>query len=331
MKQVDIDNTKTDPTVARRAEIPESSIQWPDGRDFAFTIFDDTDASTVANSAPVYALLRDLGFRTTKSVWSLEPTAPPVVVGGATCAETEYREWVIQLQEEGFEIGFHNACYHDSTRERTLAGLQRFKEIFGQSPRAMANHTDCRENMYWGAERVTGLNRLIYQIAKLGRTQKFKGHVEDSEYFWGDLCKKQITYARNFVFPDINTLRACPWMPYHDPLRPWVNQWYASSEGGDLETFLETISEENQDRLEAEGGACVMYAHLGKFFRKDGVISPRFLELMKRLASKNGWFVPTSTLLDRISEKRGACVLSDTERRTLERRWLWHKLTGKGK
>jgi len=302
-------------------------IQWPEGKKFAFTIFDDTDASTVANTAPVYALLRDLGFRTTKSVWPLAETEPAVVVGGANCAEDGYRAWALQLQAEGFEIGLHNVCSHHSKRERTLQGLQRFEEIFGHPPRSMANHTGCRENLYWGADRVTGLHRTIYQAATFGRKGGFKGHIEGDAYFWGDLCKERITYARNFVFPDINTLRACPLMPYNDPLRPWVNQWYASSEGGVLASFLETIKEENQDRLEAEGGACVMYAHLGKFFRKDGVISDRFRSLMERLSRKKGWFVPVSTLLDYIVAKRGPHVLTDGERSSMERRWLWHKFT----
>jgi hypothetical protein len=303
------------------------SIQWPNGKKFAFTIFDDTDASTVANSSPVYALLRDLGFRTTKSVWPLEATEPPVVVGGASCAEDDYRAWALQLQSEGFEIGFHNVCCHHSTRDRTLTGLIRFEEIFGHPPRSMANHTGCRENLYWGADRVTGLNRLIYQAATLGRKSRFLGHVEGDPHFWGDLCRDRIAYTRNFVFPDINTLKACPWMPYHDTIRPWVNQWYASSEGGVLSSFLETLSEDNQDRLEIEGGACIMYAHLGKFFRQDGAVSPRFRHLMERLASKNGWFVPVSTLLDHIVAQRGPLTLSDRQRGQLERRWLRHKLT----
>ena len=137
-------------------------IQWPEGKKFAFTIFDDTDASTVANSSPVYALLRDLGFRTTKSVWALEAEQPPVVVGGASCAEPDYRAWALQLQAEGFEIGFHNVCCHHSKRERTLEGLRRFEEIFGHAPRSMANHTGCRENLYWGEDRVSGWRRWVF-------------------------------------------------------------------------------------------------------------------------------------------------------------------------
>ena len=44
------------------------AIPWPHGKRFAFTVFDDTDSATLENVSPVYALLRDLGFRTTKSV-----------------------------------------------------------------------------------------------------------------------------------------------------------------------------------------------------------------------------------------------------------------------
>jgi len=36
-------------------------IHWPDNKQFAYTIFDDTDVSTLCNSAPVYELLAGLG------------------------------------------------------------------------------------------------------------------------------------------------------------------------------------------------------------------------------------------------------------------------------
>ena len=71
-------------------------------------------------------------------------------------------------------------------------------------------------------------------------------------------------------FPEINTLRACPIMPYHDPQRPFVNQWYASSEGANCASFNAMLTEAAQDRLEAEGGACIMYTHFG-----HGFVAPR--------------------------------------------------------
>ena len=46
-------------------------FEFPQGKRFAFTIVDDTDVATVANVKPLYDLLHELGFRTTKTVWPL--------------------------------------------------------------------------------------------------------------------------------------------------------------------------------------------------------------------------------------------------------------------
>ena len=59
------------------------------------------------------------------------------------------------------------------------------------------------------------------------RQGKFRGHVEGDPYFWGDLCQARIKYYRNFIFRNINTLKCCPFMPYHDPQKPFVNYWFA--------------------------------------------------------------------------------------------------------
>jgi hypothetical protein len=46
-----------------------SKIEWPAGKDSAFTIFDDSDLDTVENVAGIYPLLHDVGLRTTLAVW----------------------------------------------------------------------------------------------------------------------------------------------------------------------------------------------------------------------------------------------------------------------
>jgi hypothetical protein len=304
------------------------AIRWPDGKKFAFSVFDDTDASTVENAPRVYSLLRDLGFRTTKSVWPCAGLREPSVVGGSTCAEPDYLAWVKELQKEGFEIGLHNITYHSSTREETARGLERFVELFGHEPRAMATHTSCQEGLYWGSARVTGAHRVLYDVLNRGKQMGwFRGHIEGDRFFWGDLAQKRVQYLRNFTLPDMNTLKVCPWMPYYDPGRPWVRAWFASSEGARCKNYTDTISEAAQDRLEHEGGACIMYTHFGKGFYKDGALDSRFVTLMTRLSKKNGWFVPTSTLLDYIKQQRGGIhTLTKRERRRLERRWLIHKI-----
>ena len=304
----------------------DTRIQWPEGKAFAFTVFDDTDAATVDNGRPVYEFLRDCGLRTTKSVWPLAGSEAAEIVGGSTCAEPEYLKWVLELQKEGFEIGYHNATFHSSRREQTIRGLDRFKELFGHDPLTMATHTTLREGMYWGPHRVSGLQRFAYNLLTRYRSRDwFRGHVEGDEYFWGDLCKERVKYVRNFVFPDINTLKACPLMPYHDPERPFVNAWFASAEGGEAPAFIKTISEAGQDQLEAEGGACIMYAHFGKRFHHEGRLNAQFKALIERLARRNGWFVPVATLLDFLASRKGVHTLTGGEQTALERKWLWYK------
>jgi hypothetical protein len=152
------------------------------------------------------------------------------------------------------------------------------------------------------------------------------GHVDGHSRFWGDVCFEKIRYCRNLVYTEIDTLQACPWMPYHDPLRPYVRAWFSSSEGANCPRYLKTVQEANQDRLEQEGGACIMYTHFGHGFVDSGALNARFSALMLRLSRKNGWFTPVSTLLDYIRERRGAVTLTEQQRGSLEWKWLTQKL-----
>jgi len=300
-----------------------SPIQWPEGKQFAFTVFDDTDFETVLNARPVYHLLRELGFRTTKSVWPVAQKRPSLIPG-ATCGEPEYSDFALWLQKEGFEVGFHNVTSHTSLREETRAGLEIFRTIFGEYPTTMSFHADCRESIYWGDARISGLPRQIYRALNFSRRQygPFRGHVEGSELFWGDLCLEKIKYVRNFVFRDINTLKLCPEMPYHDPKRPYVRYWYASSDACDPRWFIRLLKEENQDQLEEESGACILYTHFYNF-QENGKVLPEVERLLKRLSDKKGWFVPVGTVLDYLLTQKSDAILKDSERRRLEWSWLW--------
>jgi len=289
-------------------------INWPENKRFAFTIFDDTDLATEENVRDVYALLADLGFRTTKSVWPLKGAREPLI-GGSTCEDPAYLRWLYRLRNSGFEIGYHLATYHSSTRDETMRGLDRFRELFGHDPASMANHADCAESIYWGNYRLTGANALLYNLQTRFRNRgRFRGHIEGDPHFWGDICRERIGYVRNFVFNDINTLAACPAMPYHDEARPYVRHWFASSEGADVRSFVETISERNQDRLADEGGACIIYTHFAKGFVSGGAVHARFRELMRRLGAMDGWYVPVVALLDHIMGARGPHTLTGDER-----------------
>jgi hypothetical protein len=302
-------------------------IEWPDGKAFAFTIFDDPDGQSTRVGHCAYDLLADLGFRTTKAVWPIRAAGPPSD-RGQTCEDEDYLDWVLGLHRQGFEIAFHNATFRTSDREQTLRGLDQFEKHFGGSPKAMANHFYCQEEIYWGDQRVSGLQRVAYNIITRGKNRgRSTGHIEGHPNFWGDLCRARIRYVRNFCYGDINTLKACPYMPYHDPQRPWVNYWFSATEGSDCETAIAQLSEANQNRLEADAGACILYTHFGHDYVKNGRIDDRFRSLIERLSKRRGWFVPVSTLLDYLLEqRRQKPILSNSQRRELELRWLAHKI-----
>ncbi len=302
-------------------------IRWPHGKRFAFTIFDDPDSQTSEITRRAYGLLDELGFRTTKGVWPVRGMREPSDYG-ATCAEPEHLKLVLDLQKRGFEIGLHCVTLHTSTREETRAGLDRFAELFGGDPKTLAMHYFCDENLYWGADRLSGWRRSVYNLLTRGTQQnRYFGHVEGHPYFWGDLCRARIRYVRNFVFSDINTLNACDFFPYHDPSRNYVQQWFCSTEGSNVQRATATLTEQNQDRLEEEGGACILYTHFGHGYVEGESMNARFLELITRLSRKNGWFVPVATLLDYLADQHGGCTtISDRQRATLERRWLFEKL-----
>jgi hypothetical protein len=303
-------------------------VQWPDGKRFAFTVFDDTDSATLSNVGEVYALLTDLGFRTTKTCWPLGGDISAGKHAGQTAEDEDYRCWLLGLQAKGFEIGWHGATWHSSPRKDTLRGLDAFAALFGDYPRTAANHTGQAEGIYWADKRLTGIHRLAYNLLTRMRNRgRYRGEIADGPYFWGDVCRERIKYFRNFVFQDINTLKACPLMPYHDPRRPFVNYWFSSSNGVDLRSYNDCLAEKHQDQLEEEGGACVMYTHFAFGFMAEGSLDPRFRLLMERLAKKGGWFVPASTLLDHLLTVNGHREITDRQRGSLERQWLLEKVT----
>jgi hypothetical protein len=318
----------SDPRLSNAAQDGVAKFEWPDEKRFAFSIVDDTESSTVENTKPVYDLLESLGIRITKTVWPLAFSHEPLF-GGGTLEDPDYRAWVLDLQKAGFEIAFHGATDHSSPREETLRALDYFREVLGHDPRLHANHFGQAQGIYWGDARLDGLPRLVYRAANrvLRRDTHYYGHVEGSPYFWGDLCRERIEYVRNFSFSGANTLEADPLMPYHDPRRPYVRFWFSSSDAAGLDSFCELLSDDAQDRLVEEGGACIAYTHFGFGFANDGRADPRFARVVERLAGLPGWFVPVSALLDHL-RTRGDWRAEPGARslRALKRHWVLSKL-----
>lgn len=298
-------------------------MSFPGGRRFAFTIMDDTDVAKLANVGPVYQLLDELGFRTTKTVWPVGcPEGSRNFRDSDTLEDPAYLEWVLGLKARGFEIAYHGATMESSDRNRTARALEVFARHFGGPPRVYANHAYNQENLYWGIERLDDpILRRLYAPFEGHSPDFYRGHVEGSPWWWGDLAG-QITYIRNLSYSEVNLLRINPTLPYRDPRRPLIPWWFSASDAEDVHAFNDLLTEEAQDRLEAEGGVCIVATHLGKGFTQGGRVDPTTRRLLERLAAKPGWFVPVGQLLDWLRDHRaGDATLPSSEWRRMQ--WLW--------
>jgi hypothetical protein len=277
---------------------------FPNGAAFAFSVFDDADNGTVANAVPVYRLFAELGLRTTKSVWVYPPRGR---FRGECLLDPHYRDWIVALQAQGFEIALHGVGDGAFTRAEILAGLDLFNSILGHYPRLHANHTANPDNIYWWQARFEWpLSRIYALVSRAYRGRRpHHGHEPGSAHFWGDACKRHIQYIRNLTFNGIDTIAYDPKMPYKVRRKVYANCWFSSSDGQTLAEFTDLLAAQHVDALEARGGACIVYTHLADIADADGRVDPTFEKRLRYLASKRGWFVPVSTLLDHLARRHG--------------------------
>lgn len=301
---------------------------YPANKTFAFTIIDDTDGATLENIKPIYDYLSAIKLKTTKTIWIYEPDE--VVTDerhkGDTVEHKDYLAYLKQLQQDGFEIALHNVSSQSNKRAKIIDGIEKFSQLFDHYPDINVSHEKNKENLYFDDYLDEGLklkpfhskfflaayNRLtrVRQRAKKQspRAKQFFGEQQDSDYFWGDICREKIRYVRSYAFfQDINTLKVNPNIPYHDPSRPYVNRWFDSSNGQDCATFNQMLSEQNIEKLKKEGGCCILYTHFGKGFVNHANGSYELngatkLQLKAIASDDAGWFAPVSTLLDRFQK-----------------------------
>jgi hypothetical protein len=284
---------------------------------------DDTDDATVENVRPIYRLLESLGMLTTKTVWAVRCEEGSRNFASAETLDIPvYRDFVIDLQRRGFEIAFHGATMESSERERTVRALSRFADLFGGPPRVHANHSYNRENVYWGINRIDDpILRFVYRVALDQSDNFYQGHVPGSAFWWGDLCSTQIEYVRNLSFEEVNLRRVNPSMPYVDERRPYARWWFSASDAENADAFIDLLTVKSQQRLEEEGGVCIIATHLGKGFCTGGEVREDVREVLTRLAARPGWFVPVGPMLDFLRDQRTNGPLPADEWRRMQWRW----------
>lgn len=298
-------------------------MRLPDNKRFAFSVLDDTDVATLDYIKPIYDFLGNLGMRTTKTVWPSRYSGPSPFAGSHSLENPEYAEYIQRIQGLGFEIAFHGARMESSKRPETIRALGLFRDLLGAFPRTYAAHATNKENLYWGADRIgTPLLRLLFRVLEGGRQGRFEGHVDGSEYFWGDLAREHLDYVRSFTFQrtDLSSILSNP--VYTDRNREWVNRFFITADAEHVEDFVRLLRTENQERLEREGGVCIVSTHFGKGFVRGGEVRSDFRKVLEELSLRDGWFVPVADILDHVTRIHPPCELTRWARGTLEFRWM---------
>lgn len=298
---------------------------YPHGKEYIFTIFDDTDVSTLGNIKPVYDLLCSLGMRTTKTVWPLRCEEPDSdFTGSATLEDNEYAKYIKKLADQGFEIAFHGATMESSPREKILEALMRFKEVVGYYPRSYACHGKNIDNLYWGNKRFHfGFHRCLYRFLEQS-SRLYLGDVMGSPYFWGDTCRTHIDYVRTFTYCDLNLLNICDSLPYFSPWMPYMNACFFSAEANNVEEFNALLSPKRVQKLIKEKGVCILTVHFGKGFVEKGKLNPRSRYILENIADTNGWFMPVAQVLDFLRSRRKNIAIKKTQLFLLESKWFIH-------
>lgn len=272
-------------------------LNFPYNKKFVFTIIDDTDDSFLENIAPIYDFLFERGLFITKTIWVYPPRDKESK--GHSLQHRGYRSFLLDIKNKGYEIALHNAGSGRYFRKEILKGLEEFKHIFGEYPKIHVNHSYNSDSIYGGYKRFSFPFNFLIKLLHPAYAQKYEGEMPGSPHFWGDMHKKLIKYSRNYETDQLNTIKFNPFMPYIDKEKlKYSNYWFSATFAPNQWVFNRIVSPKAVDKLEQEGGVCILYTHLG-YYMKTGKIDQGFIQKINYISQKNGgWFVPVSTVLD---------------------------------
>ena len=195
-------------------------------------------------------------------------------------------------------------------------------------PRSYASHDLNRDNLYWGVDRFRfALTRWLYRRLVREEPSHYQGHVPDSPYFWGDLAAQHIDYARSFTFATFDLTRLAHPVVYRRADTPWVKRWFITCDADNVEEFNNLLCSANQERLERDGGLCIVSTHLGKGFVKDGEVHPETRRLLTELSKRAGWFAPVCEILDFHCAHAGCPQIGNAALLRMELHWFLDSFT----
>jgi hypothetical protein len=230
-----------------------------------FCVTDDPDAATFEQTKAVYDFLRSRSFVTTRAVWPFIPTrpcgippTPESTLRGVTLQDDRFLAYCQELGRDGYELCLHGASAGNNTRQKTLEAFEFLSEHALGSDTYIC-HSKNAENIYWG-KKVTSIFPFRALVG-MNTQHAFSGEIQESEYFWGDLCASRINQIRLFRTRCTNTLRSNPSMPYHDTNKPLVNGWFSATK----RSLADCASQSALDRLKREHGLTILYQYLHRY------------------------------------------------------------------
>lgn len=267
------------------------------------SIIDDTDDATLENVEPVYAFLMEHGVRSTKTVWVYPPKDRNS--RGDSLQRVEYLRFIRELHNHGFEIALHGVGSGDYKRDDVIRGFKEFEDKLGFTPTIHVNHSYNRDSIYGGYKRFNSPIKHLIPLLYPQYGNAFGGDEKDSEYFWGDLHKKYITYIRNHELRNIDTLGTDPLTPYIDPIRQqYANYWFSCTFAPNQDVFASAFNRKQLQKLGASNGTSIISTHLG-YYNVDGKIDSRFKNIIHELHHDHGArFMPVTALLNQRADHR---------------------------
>lgn len=288
---------------------------YPGGHTFAFTIVHDADSAYSQRLAPLFEVFDALNMKITATVfvfwadwanngkiWSswnrvqdprqklMAPKAVPLV-------DSTERDFYRKLAAEGHEIGMHTPSDTSDTTAQLQQAFEYFDEVFGHFPTIYVEHSHDSNQETLGNQGENPRSEY-FSLAMLKHYHPWVwvdgplGLPSESESGYYDLIASQVA-----PFSDEPAKRYG-----YDKIFARTGKWKLADGDG----FLQEYSTSNVDELERNRGIALVYTHLdSKWLDPDthkmrGSLSDR----LKYITSKNGWFVPASTILDRVIAMR---------------------------
>ena len=301
------------PAGSRIDPVPEWRLSlYPDAHPFAFTIVSDADSSYSRRLAPLFEEFDSDRLKITVTafvfwadwakkgkIWS-DWAAPagseraffaPVAVPLEDAAE---RAFYLGLAARGHEVGMHTPSDNSDTTEDLARAFVRFEEIFGHPPSVYVEHSG-QSNKETLENEGSDPRSRYYSLGILNRYRP---------WVWvdGSMALPRRSNPRYF---DLAAVKGPPFTD--DAVRHYgipkvfmrTGKWKSAEGDG----FLEWYSKANIDALEAHRGLAIVYTHLNEKWldRKTRKMRDPLRARLGYLASKDGWFVPAGTILDRIA------------------------------